>query len=447
MWIGRFRESKDHVPMRCLPRTIHLSCVATTLLTAASARAAQPDDAFTQALSSGPAAAALAALIGGLLVSLTPCVYPMVAVTVSVFGARKTESRWTGLLLSSAFVFGIMVMFVALGLAAAFTGNVFGSALQSTWVVLGISLLFVVMALSMFGMFELTLPSALLNRLARAGGLGIRGAFVLGLVSGIVASPCTGPVLTGILAWIATTRDFALGTLAMSAFALGLGVPFFLVGAFAVQLPKSGRWMVAVKMGLGVVLLVVALYFASSKVPALLQLIPRGDVGWAAALVGLCVAITITAYLRKASTKLGRGLLAVAVIAYTYSGFALVTKLTRAESTLVWQHQGYQTVRARAQSERKPLLIDFTATWCTACKELDRTTFSAPAVQQEAGRFLAVKVDATVDDDPEVAATMRELSVKGLPTVVLIDHEGREVQRFIDYVDASTFLQALRRVQ
>lgn len=432
--------------MRCRPHPIALACIALSLFTAVQARAAQADDAFTRALSSGPAAAAFAAFLGGLLVSLTPCVYPMVAVTVSVFGAKKTESRWTGLLLSSSFVFGIMVMFVALGLVAALTGNVFGGALQSTWVVLGISLLFVVMALSMFGAFELTLPSGLLNRLATVGGFGIRGAFVLGLVSGIVASPCTGPVLTGILAWIATTRDLVLGTLAMSAFALGLGVPFFLVGAFAVQLPKSGRWMVAVKMGLGVVLLIVALYFASTRLPALLQLVPWAGVGWAVAMIAVCIAVAISAYLGKKSARAPRAFLVLALAAYTYAGFAVITKLTRAESTLVWQHQSYQTVKARAQTERKPLLIDFTARWCTACKELDRATFSAPAVQVEAGRFLAVKVDATVDDDPEVAATMRELSVKGLPTVVLLDREGREVQRFTDFVNAETFLQALRRV-
>jgi thioredoxin:protein disulfide reductase len=430
--------------LRSLVAITTLLCL--TLL-GAPALASSSDDAFTHALSNGPMAAALAAFLGGLLVSLTPCVYPMVAVTVSVFGAKKARSRWQGIALSSAFVFGIMVMFVALGLVAAFTGSVFGGALQNTWVVLAISALFAVMALSMFGFFELSLPSSLLNRLAQVGGIGIRGAFLLGLVSGVVASPCTGPVLTGILAWIATTRDFLLGTLAMSAFALGLGVPFFAVGAFAIQLPKSGRWMVAVKAGLGTILLVVALYFAGSKLPFLSRMIPHGKAGWYGVGIGSLLAIALTWLAsRRAVAVAPRALHAVAILLFALSGFGAVTKLTRAESTLTWQHQNYSAMRERALHEQLPMLVDFTANWCTACKELDRVTFAHPDVRAEAGRFIAVKVDASVDDDPDVVATMTKLAVKGLPTVVLFDRHGNEVRRFTDFVNAADLLLALRAV-
>lgn len=426
-----------------------VTMVALLLVQTTAHAATETGDAFTRALSSGPLAAALAAFVGGLLVSLTPCVYPMIAVTVGVFGARKAESRWKGLLLSASFVLGMLVMFVGLGLFAALTGSVFGGALQNTWVVLAISSLFVLMALSMFGVFELTLPSGLLNRLATVGGIGIRGAFLLGLVSGIVASPCTGPVLTGILAWIATTRDLLLGTLAMSAFALGLGVPFFVVGTFAVQLPKGGRWMIAVKTGLGIVLLVVALYFAAGKLPALSAIVPRGAVGWFTALLALVVGAGIAWVFARGGRPpaVSRAAYVLSIACFTLGGFAVTTLLTRADQTLSWQHQSYRAARSRAQNEGLPLLIDFTATWCTACKELDRLTFADPEVRAEAGRFLAVKVDATVDDDPEVVAAMRELSVKGLPTVVVLDSSGREVKRFTDFVDASVFLRALRSVR
>lgn len=425
-----------------------LALVLTSLSIASSAFGAEGNDAFTRALSRGPLAAALAAFVGGLLVSLTPCVYPMVAVTVSVFGAKQTKSRLQGLALSSAFVFGIMVMFVSLGLIAAATGSVFGSALQNTWVVLGISVLFVVMALSMFGAFELALPSGLLNRLAQVGGIGLRGAFLLGLVSGIVASPCTGPVLTGILAWIATVRDYFLGTLAMSAFALGLGVPFFAVGAFAVQLPKSGRWMVAVKYVLGVVLLDVALYFAGTKLTVLLRLVPNGMLGWWMALgvtaLGIAAALVVR---RVAAAHLKSAFLVLAVAASTLGIYGVATKLTRAEVTLNWQHQDFARHQEHARREQRPMLVDFTANWCMACKELDRETFSQPDVSNEAGRFLAVKVDASVDDDPDVVATMTALSVKGLPTVILFDSQGREVRRFTDFVKADVMLEALRSVR
>jgi len=425
-----------------------LALTLSILLVASSAFGAPGRDAFTRALSQGPAAAALAAFLGGLLVSLTPCVYPMVAVTVSVFGATKTKSRWQGLALSSAFVFGIMVMFVGLGLIAAASGNVFGSALQNTWVVLGISLLFVVMAFSMFGAFELALPSGLLNRLATMGGIGLRGAFVLGLVSGIVASPCTGPILTGILAWIATTHDYFLGTLAMSAFALGLGVPFFAVGAFAVQLPRSGRWMITVKYVLGVVLLVVAFYFAGSKIALLSRLVPYASVGWLVAFgalgLGLIVALVVR---RTTAERLKQALLVFAVTASTLGGYGIVTKLTRAEVTLTWQHQHFAQHQQRALSAQRPMLVDFTANWCAACKELERETFAHPDVSNEAGRFLAVKVDASVDDDPEVVATMKTLAVKGLPTVILFDSQGHEAERFTDFVKADVMLGALRQVK
>jgi thioredoxin:protein disulfide reductase len=345
-------------------------------------------------------------------------------------------------------VFGIMVMFVALGLLAAATGNVFGAALQNTWVVLGVSLLFVVMAFSMFGAFELALPSGLLNRLATVGGIGLRGAFLLGLVSGIVASPCTGPVLTGILAWVATTRDFLLGTLLMSAFALGLGVPFFAVGAFAVQLPKSGRWMMTVKYVLGVVLLIVALYFAGSKIALLPRLVPYGSAGWMMAGGTLSLGIVLALVLRRVTVERIKSLvLVLAVVASTLGGHGIVTKLTRAEETLTWQHQNFALHQQRALREQLPMLVDVTANWCTACKELDRETFAHPDVRAEAGRFLAVKVDASVDDDPEVVVTMRALSVKGLPTVILFDSQGREMRRFTDFVKAGVMLSALRDVR
>ncbi len=407
-------------------------------------------DAFSRALAEGPTAAIAAAFIGGLLVSLTPCVYPMIAVTVSVFGARKSESRLGGVLLSGAFVLGMAVMFVGLGLVAALTGAVFGSLLQSTWVVLGLAALFVVLALSMFGVFEFSLPAGLTNRLARLGGGGLRGAFVLGLVSGIVASPCTGPALTGILTFIATTQDLWFGTLAMSAFALGLGVPFFLVGAFALELPKSGRWMNTVKAVLGTILLVVALYFAGSKLPVLEALVPPGALGFwvlGAAVLAGGLAVLLMRWSATAAPRVARALAVLAVVSFTYSGFAGVTRATRADNMLEWQHQDLAGAEERARAAGRPLLVDFTANWCGACKELDRLTFSEPRVKAEAGRFVAVKIDASNDDDPRVVSAMRKLAVKGLPTVVLLDSTGREVRRFTDFVAAEPFLAALTQVE
>lgn len=405
-------------------------------------------DAFTQALARGPVYAGLAALVGGLLVSLTPCVYPMIAVTVSVFGARESRSRVQGMLLSLAFVLGIVGMFVPLGVVAGLTGGVFGSVLQSPWVIVGISGLFLVMAASMFGAFELTLPSALTNRLATVGGIGFKGAFLLGLVCGLIAAPCTGPVLTGILTWIAQTQSAALGALAMGAFALGLGAPFFVVGAFAVQLPKSGRWMVHVKSLLGLVLIVVALYFLSTAFPVLASF-ARGDgVFLAAAAALLLVGLALGAVHRAfdepgAGIKLRKG---VGVLLVSAAAFAIVSGAGKPSGSLAWEAATWEEAKAKAVEEKRPLLVDFTANWCGACKQLERETFSEPEVAREAGRFVAVKVDATNDEDPIVTRAMQSMNVVGLPTVLIYDSSGKEAIRCTDFVPAAPFLEAIRRV-
>jgi thiol:disulfide interchange protein DsbD len=405
-------------------------------------------DAFTAALGKGPVYAALAAFAGGLLVSLTPCVYPMVAVTVSVFGGRQVRSRWQGVALSAAFVAGIVAMFTPLGVLAGLTGSVFGSVLQSPWVLVGIAILFLVLAASLFGAFELGLPPALTNRLAELGGLGFRGAFVLGLVCGLIAAPCTGPVLTGILTWIAKTQSAGLGAAAMSAFSLGLGVPFFLVGAFALQLPKSGAWMVHVKSLLGIVLVVVALYFLATAFPGLVAFVRPAPwflaVAAAAALVGVFFGAVHRDF---AEAGWGNRIAKSVGIVLTCAGaFLLLAGFNKPKATLSWLYVPWEDARAQALAESRPMLIDFTAAWCVACKELDKHTFAEPVVAQEASRFVAVKVDATDDEDPAVEAAMREFRVVGLPTVLLFDSEGREAARFTDFVAAGPFLEVLRRV-
>ena len=421
---------------------------AMALLSPAAMAAPAGADAFSQALERGPLAAVVAAWVGGVLVSLTPCVYPMVAVTVSVFGARQAKSRLEGLLLSLAFVAGIVAMFVPLGVVAGLTGSLFGAALQNRWVITAISALFIAMAASMFGAFEFALPSSVTNRLATMGGIGPRGAFVLGLVSGVIAAPCTGPVLTGILAFIAKTRSVTLGAGSMAAFAIGLGLPFFLVGAFAVQLPKSGRWMVHVKSLFGIVLLVVAIYFLGNAFPSLPRLIPGGKAGIALAVVAVVAGVLLGAVHRDFATDSGTGRFskALGVFLVTFGGFAWAALVTRPSASLAWEHMPVSEAQARARQQARPLIVDFGAAWCGACKELDKLTFSQPSVGAEVSRFIAVKVDATKDEDPVVAATIRQLNVVGLPTVIVFDSQGKEAKRFTDFVTADVMSAALRAV-
>ena len=416
------------------------------LLLSQNAGAAEAD--FSAAVGRGPLYAAGLAFVGGVLVSLTPCVYPMIAITVSVFGAKQTRSRLHGLALSSAFVAGIVAMFTPLGVLAGMTGSLFGSVLQSPWVLCMIALLFLTMAASMLGAFELALPASLTNRLAQVGGIGMKGAFGLGLVCGLIAAPCTGPVLTGILTWIAETQSAFAGAAAMAAFSLGLGLPFFFVGAFAVQLPKSGPWMVHIKSILAMLLIVVALYYLSTAFSPLASWIQPHFITFVAATVIAGAGVLLGSVHRDYhSPQVADKALKTAGILLTCGGsYVLLMALLTPERSLNWSRAPLAMEQERAQANNQPLLVDFTAAWCGACKELDKITFADPVVSREAGRFVAVKVDATDDEDPVVASTMQSLKVVGLPTVVLFDSQGNEVKRFTDFVGAEPFASALRKV-
>lgn len=425
-----------------------VAILAIAVLLVLAARVASEPDAFTRALERGPLYAGLAAFLGGFATSLTPCVYPMIAITVSVFGARETKSRWQAMGLSTAFVLGIAAMFTPLGVVAGYTGAVFGTVLSSPWVVFGIAILFLALSASMFGAFELVLPSGLTNRLAQVGGVGLGGAFLLGLVSGVIAAPCTGPVLTGILLWIGNTKSAGLGALAMGAFSLGLGIPFWLVGTFAIRLPKGGSWMVAVKSVFGIVLAVAALYYVKNAVPMLARVArPETLFAYGSAAVAVFGILLGAVHLSFDEggwwIRLRKG---VGVLATVLGSFLLLSWWQMPKAQLAWEHSE-EDARQKALVEKRPLLIDFTAEWCGACNELARHTFAHPDVMQEAGRFVAVKVDATNDDDPAVVAVQERYRVVGLPTVLVFDSEGRERARITEFVPPAKFLEAIRDIE
>ena len=426
-----------------------LSALAAPSLALADAGA--PASAFEQAIARGPFFAVLAAFVGGLLVSLTPCVYPMIAITVSVFGARTAKSRGQAAALSSVFVLGIAVMFTALGLGAALSGALFGSALSNKWVVGFVSMVFLALSASMFGAFELALPSSMTNRLATVGGIGFAGAFVLGLVSALVAAPCTGPVLGGILIWIAASHRLVLGTGVMFTFALGLGVPFFLVGTFAVSLPKGGAWMLGVKWFFGVVLAIVALYFLRTAVPPL-QHVARSET-WFAEVAAAMLAVGLAfAWLHVRSERrnakrreLSKPFKLISIPLAIAGGFALVAWMQLPRGELQWVSSETEG-RKLAETQRRPMIVDFGAAWCGACNELRARTFADPAVRSEAARFVAINVDATDDDNIETNVVKDRYRVVGLPTVVLLDSHGEERARFVEFVPPERFAAALRSV-
>ncbi len=437
-------------------RLVVWAFVASTALGWPSTAWASDDGVFTDALARGPVFVALAAFGFGVLVSLTPCVYPMVAITVSVFGAKESQSRLQSFALSGAFVLGLVAMFTPLGVSAALTGKTFGAALSNPWVVAALSGVFLLLALSMFGAFELDLPNGLKNRLAGAGGSGYLGAFVLGLVCGPISAPCTGPFLGGLLTWIAQTQSVGLGTATMVFFALGLGMPFFLVGAFAMQLPKSGRWMVHIKSLMGIILVVVALYFLGNAFPVLRAWTRPGALFFGASGAVVLVGIALGAVHRSfEGTELGERLFKGAgVVLVCLGGFAMISSATTPERTLTWEHASDEQdlwtlvvdTRARAKAEGKPVFMDFTAAWCAACKEIENVTFPDERVQVAAGRFISLKMDMTDDSDPAVEKTFKEFAIRGLPTLILFDSSGAEVRRFSDFVEPDELAAAMQAV-
>jgi thioredoxin:protein disulfide reductase len=412
------------------------------------------------------AAGALVVFLGGLLTALTPCVYPLIPITVSVFGARGATSRARAVVLTSAYVVGMGVVFSALGVAAARTGAAFGSVLGRPAVVLALAGVLLLLAASMFGAFELALPPALMQRLSGVGGAGVAGAFLMGSVAGFLAAPCTGPVLTGLLAFVAKSQDTALGAGLLFVYALGIGVPFFLIGVFAVQLPRGGVWMDWVKNLLGVMLVALAATYVKDAFPALreavhatawaLGRVPGAALAAALAAVGVLLGAIHRSFgagrLEAALKGGGVALLAVAVLLRGGSLDAASSSETVLRWELTWAGEPaapspVDQALAAARASGKPVMIDFFAEWCAACKELDRATYVAPSVVSEAQRFVRIKVDGTNGQD-SLDALYQRFGIEGLPTVAFVSSRGEILDhpRVMGFLGPEEFLEEMRRV-
>jgi thiol:disulfide interchange protein DsbD len=413
--------------------------VGMVLLWAAPAHA----ETFAEAAGGGMGRAFLFAFTAGLLTALTPCVYPMIPITISIFGGKGVP-RARALMLATLYVAGIAVMFGTLGTVFALVGKAFGSFLANPWVIIPLAIFFAAMAASMFGAFELALPSVLQQRLARVGGRSLGGAFLMGLVGGLIAAPCTGPPLAGILAFVATTRDALTGFFLLATYAMGIGVPFWAIAGFSMQLPRSGGWMESVKSVFGIALLVAALYYLKNVLPSLAHLTGRSSTFLAAAIVVVVVGIAIgavhltfhDAWAKRVRKGLGVALAVVGLFAI--SNFVLTPKVE-----LAWLRAEPEATRI-AREQGRPLVVDFMADWCLPCKEMDVQVFSHPDVVSKLGDYTLLRIDLSrEDDDPSLAPIKAKYQVNTLPAVRVVSPDGAIVHRFDTAVDAPTFLKGL----
>jgi len=392
-----------------------------------AAAACDPFNAYQQR---GWAWMYLASFGFGFQTSLTPCVYPMIPITLGIFGARgKDVSRGKALMLATAYVVGMGLTYATLGVVIALIGGQFGSILANPYVVIPIVLVFAALAASMFGAFDLNLPASWQARLNQVGGRGFRGAFAMGMVGGLIAAPCTGPFLLGLLTFVATTRSVVGGGSLLFIYAIGMGVLFWVLAAFAMSLPKSGRWMEWVKSAGGILLLLGGIYFLKPLLPFMRHLaVPETwflAVSIAVIVAGIALGAIHLSFHGSGLDKLRKGLGITLVIAGAFAVWSY--KLTPRQK-LPYIFDDETAAFARARAENKGVMVDFSATWCVPCGELELTFGDDDVYDGITKNFVPLKFDVSNDD--AISAERRGRYKAGtLPAVVFLTTDGRPVGR------------------
>jgi thiol:disulfide interchange protein DsbD len=399
----------------------------------------------------------------GLLLAFTPCTFPMIPILSGIIvGQGHQVSHARAFMLSLAYVLGMAITYALAGVAAGVTGTLLSAALQNVWVLSAFALVFVLLSLSMFGFYELQLPTSLQSRLAdtashkKGGHLG--GVAVMGVLSALIVGPCVAAPLAGALLYIAQTGDAVLGGWALFALGLGMGAPLLAVGVAARSvLPKVGPWMEGVKKAFGVLLLAVALWMLSPVIPPLATML-----GWTALLVfsGIFLhAIDPLPAHAKGWQRFWKGVGVVLLI----SGAAMLVgalagsrdplqplAVLRAHASATVASPRFEKVNsiaeldARLASAGRPVMLDFYADWCVSCKEMERYTFSDAQVAARMDRMLLLKADVTANDDHH-KALLKRFGLFGPPGIIFFDALERKGLRVVGYMKAESFVTVLER--
>ncbi|MBX3028205.1 thioredoxin family protein [bacterium] len=378
-----------------------------------------------------------AVLLLGLGLNLTPCVYPLISVTIAYFGGQA-RSRGQTAWLATLYVLGIAASFSALGLAAALSGGIFGAALQQPVVVLFIVGLMIALSLSSFGVYQFQPPTALM-RWAGGSASGAAGAIFMGLTMGVVAAPCVGPIVVGLLVFVGSRQDAGLGFLLFFFLALGMGLPYVVLAIAAgslTSLPRSGEWLAWTEHLFGCILLCLAAYYLAPLLPA----------PWKHWLLPTAIALSgiYLGFVDRAGRALrGFPALKAAVGVLMIATATWLIRPTDAAQAIAWEPVEQWVAQGRG-SER-PVLLEFAAEWCIPCREMESTTYAHPDVVREADRFRMVKADIT-EETPTTTALTSAYAVKGVPTVILFSPRGGEHHRMVGYVGPDEMLAAMRDV-
>lgn len=393
-------------------------------------------------LSLGRLSQVLVVLSAGLATSLTPCVYPLIPITISLFGATSAQSKLRAFFLALCYVMGIALTYTALGIFTALSGVLFGSFLGNPWVVLALVGFFVVLALFTLDMLQLSFIYRFQTKASQVGGKGALGAFLMGSVSGIVAGPCVGPILAIILGFAAQTKDVVWGGALLFFYSLGLGVPFLVLGTFSgliSKLPKAGSWLSCIKFVTAAALLVVALRLAWPFIPKSSEISLTLALPYFSIVLALCLAGGFLAYKLDYSwlKLLSAGLIACA--------FSPAISFEQPAIKLVWEANLDQGL-ATAKAQQKFVMLDIAAEWCAACKELDHKTFSNTEVATRLSQLELIRLDFTVMEDEQNKVAER-LGIQGLPSVLFFNRNGEEIQdsRVTGFMEPKEFLAHLNK--